>query len=87
MTEEVGHMKGMTMEHNDIKISGWFESDEGVDFIEIGEAFSVKDLAKKLFNKYGTDIIGVDIELDGEYANGYAVNDLAVMVELERIGG
>jgi len=77
----------MTMEHNDIKISGWYEAEEGVDFIEIGEAFSVKDLAKKLFNKYGTDIIGVDMELDGEYANGYAVNNLAVMVELERIGG
>ena len=77
----------MTMEHNDIKISGWYEAEEGVDFIEIGEAFSVKDLAKKLFNKYGTDIIGVDMELDGEYANGYAVNDMAVMVELERIGG
>jgi len=87
MTEEVGHMKGMTMEHNDIKISGCFESDEGVDFIEIGEAFGVKDLAKKLLDKYGTDIIGVDMELDGEYANGYAVNDMAVMVELERIGG
>jgi hypothetical protein len=78
---------GMTMEHNDIKISGWYEADEGVEFIEMYEAFDVNDLANKLLDAYGGDIIGVDMELDGEYTDGSAVNDMAVMVELERIGG
>jgi hypothetical protein len=68
-------------------ISGWYEAEDGVGFVEIGEAFDVKDLANKLLDKYGGDILGVDMELDGEYADGSAVNDMAVMVELERIGG
>jgi hypothetical protein len=87
MTEEVGHMKGMTMEHNDIKISGWYEADEGVDFIEMSEALDVNDLANKLLGSYGYYIIGVDMELEGEYTDGPRVNDVAVMYELERIGG
>jgi hypothetical protein len=79
-----------THQHRDgtkIKISGWYEAEDGVGFVEIGEAFDVKDLANKLLDAYGGDIIGVDMELDGEYTDGSAVNDMAVMVELERIGG
>jgi hypothetical protein len=76
-----------TMDYNDIKISGWFESDEGVDFIEMSEALDVNDLANKLLGSYGYDIIGVDMELEGEYTDGSRVNDVAVMYELERIGG
>jgi hypothetical protein len=75
------------MDYNDIKISGWFESDEGVDFIEMSEALDVNDLANKLLGSYGYDIIGVDMELEGEYTDGSRVNDVAVMYELERIGG
>jgi hypothetical protein len=87
--EELKKQKEITMyaPELNIDISGWYEAEDGVGFVEIGEAFDVKDLANKLLDKYGGDILGVDMELDGEYADGSAVNDMAVMVELERIGG
>jgi hypothetical protein len=87
--EELKKQKEITMyaPELNIDISGWYEAEDGVGFVEIGEAFDVKDLANKLLDKYGGDIIGVDMELDGEYTDGSAVNDMAVMVELERIGG
>jgi hypothetical protein len=87
--EELKKQKEITMyaPELNIDISGWYEAEDGVGFVEIGEAFDVKDLANKLLDKYGGDILGVDMELDGEYTDGSAVNDMAVMVELERIGG
>jgi hypothetical protein len=87
--EELKKQKEITMYAPELNmdISGWYEAEEGVDFVEIYEALDVKDLANKLLDKYGDDIIGVDMELDGEYTDGSAVNDMAVMVELERIGG
>lgn len=82
------HAQGIkTMDYNDIKISGWYEAEEGVVFVEMHEAFDVKDLASKLLDSYGYNTIGVDMELEGEYTDGSIVNDMAVMVELERIGG
>jgi hypothetical protein len=87
--EELKKQKEITMyaPELNIDISGWYEAEDGVGFVEIGEAFDVKDLANKLLDVYGGDILGVDMELDGEYTDGSAVNDMAVMVELERIGG
>jgi hypothetical protein len=75
------------MDYNDIKISGWYEAEEGAAFVEMSEALDANDLANKLLDKYGYDIIGVDMELEGEYTDGSNVNDVAVMYELERIGG
>jgi hypothetical protein len=87
--EELKKSKEITMYSPELNmdISGWYEAEEGVDFVEIYAALDVKDLANKLLDKYGGDILGVDMELDGEYTDGSAVNDMAVMVELERIGG
>ena len=68
-------------------ISGWYEAEDGVGFVEIGEALNVNDLANKLLDKYGDDIIGVDVELEGQYCGGSPVYDSAVMLELTRIGG
>ena len=74
------------MNYDEIQISGWYESEEGVVFIEMGEALDYNDLANKLLDSYGYDMIGVDMELEGEYTDGSAVNDVAVMIEMERIG-
>jgi hypothetical protein len=74
------------MNYDEIQISGWYESEEGVVFIEMSEALDYNDLANKLLDSYGYDMIGVDMELEGEYTDGSAVNDVAVMIEMERIG-
>jgi len=52
----------------------------------MGEALDYNDLANKLLDSYGYDMIGVYMELEGEYTDGSAVNDVAVMIEMERIG-
>ena len=74
------------MNYDEIQISGWYESEEGVVHVEMGEALDYNDLANKLLDAYGYDMIGVDMELEGEYTDGSAVNDVAVMIEMERIG-
>ena len=74
------------MSYEEIKISGWYESEEGVALIEIGEALDYNDLANKLLDTYGYDMVGVEMELDGEYTDGSIVNDMAVILELDRIG-
>ena len=74
------------MNYDEIQISGWYESEEGVVFIGMSEALDYNDLANKLLDSYGYDMIGVYMELEGEYTDGSAVNDVAVMIEMERIG-
>jgi len=74
------------MSYEEIKISGWYESEEGVALIEIKGALDYNDLAKKLLDAYGYDIVGVDMELDGEYTDGSIVNDMVVILELDRVG-
>jgi hypothetical protein len=87
--EELKKSKEITMYSPELNmdISGWYEAEDGVGFVEIGEALDVNDLANKLLDKYGDDIIGVDMELEGRYCNGSFVYDAAIMLELTRIGG
>ena len=58
-----------------MSISGWFESEYGAEIVDISEARDASDLAQALYLKYGEGINGVDMELDGEYADGSDVND------------
>jgi len=66
-----------------VDISGWYESEYGVNFIEVNGAKDVQDLATMLFLDYDTDCIGVDMELEGFYTTGLEVDDVALMIELE----
>ena len=75
------------MDYKDITVSGWFESDEGAAFIEVD--FPVKDaedLAMVLYDMTGGDILGVDMEFEGEYADGKEVEDLDLIHYLDIIG-
>jgi hypothetical protein len=55
-------------------ISGWFETEEGAGFIEVSDVDTVGDLACVLYASYGVEVIGVDIELEGEYTDGTDVS-------------
>lgn len=57
-----------------IGISGWFETEYGVDFVEIKSAEGLDDLVGQLLEDYGDDIVGVDLELDGEYSDGSPID-------------
>ena len=64
-------------------ISGWYESEYGADDIIIDEPIAnVSDLAQALYIKYGEDVDGVDMELEGQYTNGASVSDNASMAAL-----
>ena len=58
-----------------MRISGWYESEYGANIIGVLEASDASDLAQVLYLKYGEDVNGVDMELDGEYSDGSDVND------------
>ena len=58
-----------------IGISGWFETEYGVDFIEIKSAKNLDDLVSQLLHDYGDDVVGVDLELDGEYSDGSSLEE------------
>jgi len=70
-------------------ISGWYEGEYGVNLIHLDNVKDVEDLADSLFRKYGEDCIGVDMELDGEFADGSSVEDQmeALWDELEFLMG
>jgi hypothetical protein len=75
------------MADKDITVSGWYESDEGVAFLEID--FPVKDaeaLAMVLYGMAGGYILGADMEFEGEYADGKEVEDLDLIHYLDIIG-
>jgi hypothetical protein len=75
------------MDYKDITVSGWFESDEGAAFIEVD--FPVKDaedLAMVLYDMTGGDILGVEMEFEGEYADGKEVENLDIIHYLDIIG-
>jgi hypothetical protein len=62
-----------------IDISGWFESECGVDFVEINSARGLEDLVAQLLEDYGDEIVGVDLELEGIYWDGSAIdNDITI---------
>jgi len=63
-------------------ISGWFESEYGVDFVAVYEARNQVDLVSILIEDYGMDIVGVDLELEGEYTNGTEISNVSIMAAL-----
>ena len=73
-----------TPEQN-IDISGWFESEYGVDFVEINSAKNLDDLVSQLLYDYGEDIVGVDLELEGNYTDGLEIEeDFIIGTALEK---
>lgn len=66
-------------------IAGWYEGEYGANQIAIANASNVEDLADMLYNRYGSDCVGVDMELSGEYTDGTDVEDTmeALWDELE----
>ena len=58
-----------------IGISGWFETEYGVDFVEIKSAKNLDDLVSQLLHDYGDDILAGDLELAGEYADGSEIEE------------
>lgn len=56
-------------------ISGWFESDEGAVLFDYLNIKDYDHLAMRLYLEYGDDCDGVDLEIEGEYADGTDVND------------
>ena len=68
-----------------IDISGWFESEYGVFFVEIDSARGLQDLVGQLLEDYGDEIVGVDLELDGYYGDGSELDDNPIiMTALEK---
>jgi len=61
-------------------ISGWFETEEGAGFIEVSDVDTAGDLACILYATYGVEVVGVDMELEGEYTDGTDVT--TTMAEL-----
>jgi len=75
------------MSYQDITVSGWFESDEGVAFIEVDVPVKdAEELAMVLYDMTGGDILGVDMEFEGEYSDGKQVEDLDLIHYLDIIG-
>lgn len=56
-------------------ISGWYEGEYGANQVCISDAATVEDLADVLYTRYGEDCVGVDMELDGEFADGSDIAD------------
>jgi len=54
-------------------ISGWYESDYGIEGIYLVNIKDLNDLSRALTKEYGDDWKGVDMELSGEYTNGVNV--------------
>ena len=61
-------------------ISGWYEGHYGATRIAIAGATDVESLANVLYNSYGEDCVGVDMELEGEYVDGTDVNTTMKML-------
>jgi len=57
------------------EISGWFETDEGIEFVEVGPVSGPEGLAWILYSKYGCECVGVDMEFEGDYTDGTPVAD------------
>jgi|TARA_B110000908_G_scaffold129226_1_gene151834 hypothetical protein len=56
-------------------VSGWYESDNGADEILIETPMdNPLDLAEALYYLHGDDLVGVDMELEGEYTDGTDVS-------------
>lgn len=57
-------------------ISGWFEGECGAVMVEFANVKDVEDLAGVLYTTYGSDCVGVDMELEGEFMDGSDIGDV-----------
>lgn len=66
-------------------ISGWYESEYGAREVIIDSAKDVECLTQSIYLLYGDDCIGVDMELEGEYADGSDVSEtmMAILEDLD----
>ena len=55
-------------------ISGWFESEEGAVLFNYKDVEDYETLAQLLYQEFGDDCAGVDLEVDGEYLDGTDVS-------------
>lgn len=56
-------------------ISGWYEGEYGPVMVELVNVKDVEDLAGVLYANYGSDCVGVDMELEGEFTDGSDLED------------
>lgn len=56
-------------------ISGWYEGEYGPVMVELANVKDVEDLAGALYANYGSDCVGVDMELEGEFTDGADLED------------
>ena len=67
-------------------ISGWYETDGGVDVFDIDGYFdTTKDLAEAMYFQLSPDCIGVDLEIDGVLSDGTDIDVMLLIEELERL--
>jgi len=62
------------MEMTKTYIGGWFESEEGAVMFDYEDVEDYETLAQLLYQDFGDDCAGVDLEIDGEYTDGTDVN-------------
>jgi len=70
---------------DDYEISGWFETEYGVEMVLCTTAADDEDFAGFLFEQYGSECVGVDMELDGTYRSGKDVDTAEVLRFLDII--
>jgi len=70
---------------DDYEISGWFETEYGVEMVLCTAAADDEDLAGFLFEQYGEECLGVDMELEGSYRSGKEVDLSEVQIFLDII--
>jgi hypothetical protein len=68
-------------------VSGWFEGECGAVLVELANVKDVEDLAGVLYSNYGSDCVGVDMELEGEFADGTDIGNCIedVWAELDHL--
>lgn len=62
------------------EIAGWYEGEEGPVDVIIDSAEDAGCLAASLYLLYGSDCVGVDVELEGEYTDGSDVSETMIEV-------
>lgn len=64
-------------------ICGWFEAEYGVNIFDYEDITNAHELAEALINDYGSEWVGVYMEIDGDYTDGNPVDTIAVIDLLE----
>jgi hypothetical protein len=59
----------------DVFISGWFETEDGAEMFDLYDIKDAQGLAEALFEEYGEDCVGVDMEFEGVFSTGEEATD------------